>query len=302
MTYAPEEAWLRLEGRLRDPKAKRLCGFGVWTPKGFDWVFRRFRQNPVAGYEMIVAQPFENRHVLDTIPDYYERLKSSYSDSFYRQEVLGEYLNVAAGLVYSSFRREKNLAECELAAGKTVLWTLDFNVEPMCSLVAQIDGRTVRVVDEIVIGRGTTEQACEEFRRRLGRSTGKVVVYGDASGNRMQTSGTSDYRIVREFFRREGLGLPEMRVPASNPSVRQRVELMNAKLCSAGGEVELVVSPRCKELIRDLEEVTYVPGTLVVDKDRDPSRTHLSDALGYLVWQEFGPKAPVGEQGRGRLF
>jgi hypothetical protein len=40
LTYAPEEAWLRLEGRLRDPKASRLCGFAVWTPKGFDWVTR----------------------------------------------------------------------------------------------------------------------------------------------------------------------------------------------------------------------------------------------------------------------
>jgi len=33
LTYTPEESWLRLEGRLRDPLAKRLCGFAVWTPK-----------------------------------------------------------------------------------------------------------------------------------------------------------------------------------------------------------------------------------------------------------------------------
>lgn len=38
LTYTQEEAWLRLDGQLRDPKAKRLCGFAVWTPKGFDWV------------------------------------------------------------------------------------------------------------------------------------------------------------------------------------------------------------------------------------------------------------------------
>src|SRR5215831_15938823 len=42
LTYTQEEAWLRLEGRLRDPKATRLCGFAVWTPKGFDWVYRKF--------------------------------------------------------------------------------------------------------------------------------------------------------------------------------------------------------------------------------------------------------------------
>ncbi|MDP8990578.1 MAG: hypothetical protein M3N41_10935 [Acidobacteriota bacterium] len=39
LTYAPQQAWLRLEGRLRDPRAKRLCGFAVWTPKGYDWVY-----------------------------------------------------------------------------------------------------------------------------------------------------------------------------------------------------------------------------------------------------------------------
>src|SRR4051794_28257047 len=42
LSYTFEEAWLRLEGRLRDPKASRLCGFAVWTPKGHDWVYRRF--------------------------------------------------------------------------------------------------------------------------------------------------------------------------------------------------------------------------------------------------------------------
>ena len=28
----------------------------------------------------------------------------------------------------------------------------------------------------------------------------------------------------------------------------------------------------------------------MIDKERDPKRTHLSDALGYLVWQEFHGK------------
>ena len=96
LTYAPEEAWLRLEGRLRDPRAMKLCGFAVWTPKGFDWVYERFVSAKVTGYETVVAGPFENRHLLDRIPDYYERLKHSYDGRFYEQEVLGEYTGVWA--------------------------------------------------------------------------------------------------------------------------------------------------------------------------------------------------------------
>ena len=50
LTYTQEESWLRLEGRLRDPKATRLCGFAVWTPKGYDWVYRSSFRDPVKGY------------------------------------------------------------------------------------------------------------------------------------------------------------------------------------------------------------------------------------------------------------
>ncbi len=62
LTYTVEDAWLRLEGRLRDPKATRLCGFAVWTPKGFDWVYERFIARRVEGYEVDhgagVREPF----------------------------------------------------------------------------------------------------------------------------------------------------------------------------------------------------------------------------------------------------
>src|SRR5258708_34859489 len=69
LTYVPEAAWLRLEGRLRDPKAKRLCGFAVWTPKGYDWVYQRFIAEPRKGYEVIRAEPNENRVLLYQVPD-----------------------------------------------------------------------------------------------------------------------------------------------------------------------------------------------------------------------------------------
>ena len=77
LTYVPEAAWLRLEGRLRDPKAKRLCGFAAWTPKGYDWVYQRFIAEPKPGYEVIRAEPNENRFLLGKTPDFYKNLKGS---------------------------------------------------------------------------------------------------------------------------------------------------------------------------------------------------------------------------------
>ncbi len=301
LTYAPEEAWLRLQGRLRDPKAARLSGVAVWTPKGFDWVYRRFLSEPREDHKAVMAEPRENRHLLDKIPDFYERLKSSYDERFYRQEALGEYVNLAGDRVYHAFNRLLNVRERKPDRGKPLLWALDFNVDPMCSIVAQRYGEEFQVLDEIVLRRASTQEACEELATRYGGWSAGVIVYGDASGNHMQTSGTSDYTIIRNYFTRSGMRNIHYCVAPSNPMVRDRVNLVNAMLRSAEQNTRLFIEPRCKELILDLEQVTYKPQSLQLDKSSDPRRTHLSDALGYLIWHECGERPTIGER-RERLL
>jgi hypothetical protein len=298
LTYTQEDAWLRLEGRLRDPKASRLCGFAVWTPKGYDWVYERFIANRVEGYETIAAPAFENRFLLERIPDYYARLKSSYDARFYQQEALGEYLSLNAGRVYCAFDREGNIsAEAVVDPRRPLLWALDFNVDPMSSVIAQVDGDRVTALDEIVLSRASTYDACEEFETRFPSHASGLVVYADATGARLQTTGTTDVEILRGRFKCGAYGEVEFKIPKSNPAVKERVTLMNARLESAAGERRLMVHPRCKELIKDFERVAYKENSLVIDKDRDPGRTHLSDALGYLVWQECHEPGTVGERG-----
>jgi hypothetical protein len=301
LTYTKEEAWLRMEGRLRDPKATRLCGFAAWTPKGYDWVYRRFLAKPVTGYEAILAKPRENRHLLQQIPDYYDRLKDSYDERFYQQEVLGLYLNLDAALVYASFTRNENLADLTFDPALPLLWALDFNVDPMSSLVVQFVRGKVRVLDEIVLRHATTAEACAEFLKRFPIEPAGIVVYGDASGNQQHTTGASDYEMIHEYFRIHS-SIPVMyRVPKANPGVRERINLTNSRLRSAAGEIRLLVDFKCKELIMDFEQVAFKAGSCQIDKERDRLRTHLSDALGYLLWQECMPVKTGGEQG-GRIL
>lgn len=296
LTYTAEEAWLRLEGRLRDPKASRLCGFAAWTPKGFDWVYRRFLERRVDGYDLTFAQPYENKHLLDKVPDYYERLKRSYDGRFFEQEVLGKYLNVSDGQVYHSFDRAGNVAQTHIEPLLPLRWALDFNVDPMCSVIAQVREGVVHVVDEIVMSRATTPEVCGEFLNRYPRHEGGVLIYGDASGSHRQTTGHSDYEMVKQALGRSGHKQVSYRVPRSNPDVRERVNLVNAMLRSAGEERRVLVHPKCRELILDLEQVAYKPGSAVIDKDKDARRTHLTDALGYLIWQECRPQGRAGER------
>jgi len=296
LTYSPEAAWLVLEGRLRDPKASRLCGFAVWTPKGYDWVYRKFISDPRPGYQTTLARPFENRHLLEQIPDFYELLKSSYDDSFFQQEVLGKYLNVQAGVVYYAFNRQEHVKHIQARPNSPLLWALDFNVDPMCSVVAQVIDGTVFVLDEIILRRASTLQACEEFTRRFPSHPRGIAVYGDASGNNLHTTGTSDYHIVREYFATAHSGPLHYKVPKANPSVRDRITLTNARLKSASGEARLYVDTKCTELIKDFEQVSYKADSNIPDKDRDRRRTHVSDALGYLLWQECRPLQQIGDR------
>jgi hypothetical protein len=299
MTYTTEASWMRLEGRLRDPKAPVLCGFGVWTPKGFDWVYRRFKSEPVAGYEVIEAQPYENRHLLERVPDFYERLKASYDERFFQQEVLGSYLNVTAGQVYHAFDRQRNTATFERDPQLPLAWSWDFNLNPMCSVICQDQGEDVVVLDEIVIETSSTPEVCAEFLTRYGKHRGGVQVYGDATGEAGHTvTGKSDFHIIREFFRRHPGLRGEVRTASANPAVRDRVNVLNARLHSAAGERRLLVDRKCKELILDLEQVSYKPGTSQIDKDTDSRRSHLSDALGYYVWWRYRPLSRAGEQTR----
>ncbi len=131
----------------------------------------------------MVAQPYENRYLLARVPDFYERLQESYDEGFFRQEALGAYLSLSGGTVYSSFTRSENEKDVGPDQRLPLLWALDFNVDPMSSLVVQIVGGKVLVLDEIVVRNGTTMEASEEFLRRYPQHWAGVHIYGDASGN-----------------------------------------------------------------------------------------------------------------------
>ncbi len=301
LSYAREEAWLRLEARLRDPKAEKLCGFGVWTPQGHDWIYKRFVDKPVAGYGCVRAKPFENRFLLDKTPDYYERLEESYDPKFYQQEVLGEYLNSRADRVYHCFNRAVHVVRQAYDTKKPLLWALDFNVAPMSSVLLQEHNGRLVVIDEIVLERATTEEAGQEFENRYKGHGAGLEIFGDASGRNMHTTGSTDYTTLQGFLYRGGFRNVKLRVPQRNPPVLSRVQKVNALLTNALGEVRLELDPRCSELIKDFEEVMFKPESGVIDKLRDMRRTHASDALGYVIWALFGEKAAAGEVNK-RLF
>jgi hypothetical protein len=167
-----------------------------------------------------------------------------------------------------------------------------------------VDGE-VHVIEEICLPDSNTYEVCREFARRTQRwlQAGypiEVAVYGDATGeSRKSAASRTDWQIVREFFARSaGEYQAKFQVPSHNPEVKDRVNCVNAIVCNAQGQRRLRVAPRCKQLIRDLEQVVWradANGNAVAELDRsDPMRTHCSDALGYLIAREFPMRAKSG--------
>jgi hypothetical protein len=296
LTYCKRAAWERLEARLRDPAAGSFRMFAVWTPNGFDWVYKRFiSQNKLEDHQAILAAPGENLAMLAGRPNYYQQLKNSYDDLFYRQEVLGEYLNTKTGRAYQAWSEANQDATLRFVPQQGLCWALDFNVDPMAGLVCQFLQGRIHVLREIFLRNSNTQEMCERFEQiaqpfvdayyELNRRPLPVTLYGDATGEARSTSSRTDYELIRIFFRaKKQFGL-KMDIPSANPPVRDRVNSVNAMLMNAAGDVRTRIHPDCREVITDLQEVTWKQGSANFDLDKvsDKTRTHLTDALGYMV-------------------
>jgi Terminase large subunit, T4likevirus-type, N-terminal len=230
----------------------------------------------------------------------------------YRQEFQATFENLGVGRVYWAFERQANVRSLEFYRGQPLFWALDFNVNPMCAVIGQVihDG-TVHVLDEIVLEDANTPAACEAFVERVKNwpldAPYPLRLYGDATGdNRHSSASRTDWQIVQDFLRGYNWRFRVWhQVPSENPSVRDRTNCVNSSLKNQLGQHRLLIDPRCRELIRDLEQVAWrtdAHGNASRELDKsDWRRTHASDALGYMIAYQFPMRAPAGPR-PGRLL
>lgn len=273
---------------LRGPKPLRM--HMSTTPNGKDWIWRKFVKEPLPNSAIFTGATMENKFLP---PEYIEMLKSLYSTSMYRQEVLGQFVQFMEGAVYSF--KERNITENFGDKWTGVAFGMDFNVSPLCGSIILYNKpeRKIWVVDEYwKEDSGSTRDACnwarprlEHYRSELKLSEAKFI--GDASGGHRDTRGNqSDLDIMQNE-----LGKCSIRLSASkkNPMVIDRINAVNTLLDPADNKPRLAVHPRCNHLIDDLQSVKFKEKTRDIDKS-DKWLTHISDALGYLCFSLF----PVG--------
>lgn len=216
----------------------------------------------------------------------------------FREQYLASWENAAGAVYYAFDQREHTYSGNQYREDMPLLIGSDFNIDPMSWIIAQADfdkdGHCafINVIDEISKRNTYTQETLNELWNRWGHHKAGFKFYGDAAGRSGHTSAAlSDYIQIKQDKRfwqwtqqptGEMVKMPQIYYPKCNPAVADRVAAVNAMLKNAAGFIRMTISKRCSRLIKDLEHVSYIPGTREIDK-RDKDATHMSDALGYLV-------------------
>ncbi len=294
------EAWTEvLRPALADKQGGALF---IGTPRGhnhFYDLYQSARSQPQwAAFQFTTAQGG------NVLAEELEHATQELDERTYRQEFEATFENLSAGIVYYAFEQAGNVQSLRYNPRLPLSWSLDFNINPMCSVIGQQDGGQVFILEELVLPDSNTWAACDEFLARTSQFiTGyplNVKIYGDVTGDARKTSASrTDWQIVREFFGRyRDRYQATFRVPSHNPPVKDRVNCVNAMLRNQAGARRLFMDPGCKELIKDFERVRWKAdpnGNVLADIDKaDPMRSHVSDALGYLIAEEFGMRMKGG--------
>lgn len=240
----------------------------------------------------------------DTVlpPETIAQARNDLDEMTFRQEYEADFLNFQ-GRAYYAYERTVHSERCLLdetyRPREPIYCLLDFNVAPGVAVVAQEHETYGTVCEGLVYvpNDSNTRIVCRRLAQDLSNHQGDVVFDGDATGGNRGSAklNGSDWDVVEQELRPVWGERLIISVRASNPSERSRINAMNSRLRAADGSVRMRVCPtHCQRLIEDLEGVTLLEGgSGELDKARDKTLTHLSDALGYHVEHRFPVYAPA---------
>jgi|15BtaG_2_1085339.scaffolds.fasta_scaffold00534_15 hypothetical protein len=201
--------------------------------------------------------------------------KSTMDERVYRQEFLATFETVSNRAVYN-FNRDTHVRDADISTKRFA--GLDFNISKFCcQIFCEYTNGDIHVYDEIILTDSNTVEMAKEIRKR---HPDIQIIYPDPASNARSTnSRRSDAQILRDFNF-------TLYAHNANPSQIDRLNALNAKLKSADGHVGMTVSPKCVDLIRDLEQLQRdAQGGM--NKKADITLSHSTDAIMYPVHYRY---------------
>ena len=200
----------------------------------------------------------------------------------FQQEYCATFENYANRIFYA-FDRNYNILPYTDSTPTVIHVGLDFNVGQMSASIFALKGNIIHAFDEISLLSSNTHEVVEELRNRYPAQ--QIHVYPDPAGNQRKTSaqGMTDISILRNA------GFT-VHAPNSHNAVRDGLNAVNSKLCSATGDRTFFVDPKCRKTIESLEKHSYKEGSSLPDKDS--GFDHFSDSIRYFIDYKFPIRRP----------
>jgi hypothetical protein len=249
---------MQSDARLRDPNAMFQQFLMTFTHEGDNTsVFLDFESKPKADHMLYRAGTNEN----PTAKDFAAQMRSQMSPDVAKQYLDGFGMPMSGGNAFPDFDVARHAAKpVPYDPALPICWSLDFNVNPMCSGVMQKHKDGVRVIHEFFLRETETAVACKTFidtAKAKNWNLRGLTIYGDATGRaRDSTSGASDWAIIQQHLSGY-MSLGCIRVPDSNPLVKDTINSVRSLLLTADGKSHVAIDPSCMVLIADLRSALW---------------------------------------------
>ncbi|MCG5790283.1 terminase large subunit domain-containing protein [Acinetobacter baumannii] len=277
-----QQAWRKIIARMRYKQAGLVNGIDVaTTPEGFKFTYEQFVKEANKSeakrklYGMIQASTYDNEANLPD--DYISSLFESYPPQLISAYLDGKFVNLTSGAVYPDFDRTLNNTDEEINQGEPLLIGMDFNVLKMAAVVYVIREGKPRALDELV-GVRDTPSMCQLITERF--PFHDITVIPDASGQATSSKNfsESDHAILKK----NGF---KVEVNGVNPSIKDRINAVNAQILNADGERHLKVNTnKCPNFTATLEQQVYDSFGM---PDKSAGLDHVGDAGGYPLAKRF---------------
>lgn len=209
--------------------------------------------------------------------------KALMSEKDFNEQFNANWESATGGIFYAF--STANIVSCTYDPHLPIIVGSDFNVDPMAWTLSQhyTTDDSLRFFDEIFMRNTNTRETLDELHRRYGSHRAGFFFFGDATSRARNTRASeSDYVQIKNdqrFYNKMVM------YPRHNPARSDRFAACNAALCSADYVRRVEIDPRCKHLIKDLEDRAYAPGSTEPDDSGDIG--HITDAFGYTIMRVF---------------
>lgn len=253
-------------------------------------------------YKHWIASDEPNRHVYYSVTTdnpflpatYIEQLKRDLDPKMAERMLYGKWIEIEDEVIYYAYNRERNFRneEYKVDPSLPIGFSYDFNIgvgKPMSVVFFQIKGDTFHFFDEVVIEGARTENTLEDAANRgLFDLSNRYFCNGDATGKHRDTrSNKSDYDIITDFMRRfkNKQGNPvqfDLRLPSSNPPIRDRHNLVNGYCFNMNREVRLYVYKDAPTMDEGMRLTKLRTGSHYIEDD-SKHHQHITTAAGYAI-------------------